>query len=192
MQQCDYPITSYLSTRLTCDRTQLETFQTAANFYRDTDYLVNNDTNEGFKQRRLRFGDWVTQPSGDKDFFFSSTPSLLLGKLFHTLPAPPLALCDIIIDIEINKPSWVLLAQDNDNADISFEIDNAQLRVPRMKINEKVFLSYKKRLETTPFRQFFNRLECLNFSVSKGSRSCVIDTIGKCTYLSIIWKCQGH
>lgn len=65
----------------------------------------------------------------------------------------------------------------------------------RYKINDRVFLDLESKLQHSPMRQFFVKSELLNFSIPKGVRSHIIDTISigkfekKSTLVTAAEKC---
>lgn len=86
----DYGLLSYINARLTCSKSDMDTWMTAGNWHLDTDFDKNDTSNEGFKARREEFGDEVVQPGGQTEFLFSETPTFFITTLDVTIPPPPM------------------------------------------------------------------------------------------------------
>ena len=79
--------------------------------------------------------------------------------------------------MDLASPDYVFMAKSSNDVDINYELDEVKLLVPCIRSNDKVFLDLEHRLSENVMRQYFDKVELFNFSMSKGARKEVIDTI---------------
>lgn len=61
--------------------------------------------------------------------------------------------------MELQKDKFVCLALDEANDDISFELTNAVLKCPRLKLNDSVYLEMENKLQHDVIRMYHNKVD---------------------------------
>ena len=189
-----FQVYNYVRLLLNADDNDLNTWAETRCFYKEGQMEeLDNINTAGWNARRNCFGAVVKGPPKIKNqsgaevvnpnlnkFMYSERSNFFVTLLEHYLPSQPLLKnVDVSVELELNKPEAVFHSKDlsADNVDINFDFDRVRLFVPKVKLNDKLFLSLNDRLAKEAMRQFFTSTRINTHTISAGNKTATIDNV---------------
>lgn len=132
--------------------------------------------NFGFKKRRNLFAFPITTKSGAKTFRYTSNPVCFIGRLGCDLEGDIPNGINIRVEMTFENNKFCLMTADTAYK-AKYVINSIVLHCPVAELEDSVYLSLDRTLQTKPMFMPYTRKEITTMSINKGTKTFLSDTL---------------